>query len=345
MFSAPTFSAPAAIAPTSTPSATATQPADPVAAVTARAVEAIDGPLDAVLRVGAEGFRLAEDEALFDVHGDRVLSARIDQQTRDTRLLVRDLAGTIIREIDPGFPIPQTGIVRGEDVYFAGIDADLNALDLPIVDKGVWVARGDAPPEQILAPPEPEGTYHEIQLSPDGRTVGIWRCGMEQCTTILLGPDDAMVEIPLPGLVTLTNEVAVLIEEFATLIGYSTRDGAELWRLQTDGLYFTRYAMSDGSRLVMSTIEDDEDGDGNSQDQYRIEVIEAATGESLQTVRLPYDDERWILAPTLSTDRYAAMLTTILPNAPEGPFAVAIVDLVDGRLLDVELGLGALPDP
>jgi len=327
------------------PSIPAAAPADPVATLTGLAIEAIDGLADAVLRIGADGFRLPKDEALFNVYGDRVLSARSAPGERDTRLLVRDLDGALIREIDPGFPVPQTGIVRGEDVYFGGIDADLDAADLAIVDRGVWIARGDSPPEQIFEPPEPEGTYHEIHLSPDGRTVGIWRCGVGSCTTILIGPDGAMLEIPQPGLVVLTNEVAVLIEDFTTLIGFSVSGGAELWRLQTAGLYFTRYAMSDGSRMVMSTLEDDGDNDGDTQDQYRIEVIEVATGEIQQTVLVPYDEERWILAPTLSTDRYVGLVPTILPDASEGPTAVAIVDLVEGRLLDMELTLGALPEP
>jgi hypothetical protein len=93
------------------------------------------------------------------------------------------------------------------------------------------------------------------------------------------------------------------------------------------------------------TIEDDGDGDGDgdSQDQYRIELIEASSGNVRQTVIVPYDEERWTLAPTLSTDRYAGMLPTILPDASEGNARVAIVDLVDGRLLDLELSLGGLP--
>jgi hypothetical protein len=62
-------------------------------------------------------------------------------------------------------------------------------------------------------------------------------------------------------------------------------------------------------------------------------------------VLLPYDDERWVLAPMLSTDRYAALLLAVLPNASEGRSAVAIVDLLEGRLLDIELSLGSLPDP
>ena len=78
-----------------------------------------------VLRIGAEGFRLP-GESIFDVHDDRVLSARAHRGGASAELIVRDLEGNVIREIDTGMQIPQTGIVRGEDVYFGGIDAGPN---------------------------------------------------------------------------------------------------------------------------------------------------------------------------------------------------------------------------
>jgi hypothetical protein len=44
--------------------------------------------------------------------------------------------------------------------------------------------------------------------------------------------------------------------------------------------------------------------------------------------------------PSLSTDRYVALLENVLPNPDDGPNEVHVVDLDAGLLLDVELLLG-----
>lgn len=50
----------------------------------------------------------------------------------------------------------------------------------------------------------------------------------------------------------------------------------------------------------------------------------------------------WLEA-SLSSDRYVAILDTVLPDPDKGQHAVQIVDLVAGQLLDVELRLGEVP--
>jgi hypothetical protein len=323
------------------------EPDDPTEELFGRAVEALgDGGIDVVMRIGAEGFRLPEHEVLLDVHGDRVLSARTDPDGGNTRLIVRDLAGAPLREIDTGMQIPQTAIVRAEDVYFGGADAREDDDGLVVTDRGAWVARGEAPPEQIVAANQGPGLlsrYNSIRLSPDGLTVGISRCGEEACATILMRQGSPTVEIPKPGLIALTNEVALVIGQFSDVTAYAIADGAELWRANTDGVYYDRYATADGARIVMSSIEDAGDDDGNSTDQLRLEVMDARTGVVERTVLLSTDDALLWVAPSLSSDRYVAILDSILPNADEGPHVVHIVDLDAGRLLDVELMLGGVP--
>ena len=148
------------------------EPGDPVPALAGRAVEAIGkSGVDVVLRIGAEGFRLPDGERLYDVHGDRVLAARSGDEGATATLVVRDLEGELVREINAGMQVPQTGIVRGEDVYFGGIDLGEGGNLDEAADRGVWVAHGDAAPEPVL-PAEPGvAIYTAIERSPDGRTL------------------------------------------------------------------------------------------------------------------------------------------------------------------------------
>ena len=183
--------------------------------------------------------------------------------------------------------------------------------------------------------------YTAIERSPDGRTVGIWRCG-DVCSTILIGPGGRSVEVPKPGLIALTNEVALLIGAYSDVTAHATDDGAELWRAETDGVYYGRYATDDGGRIVLSAIEADDDG--GSTDQLRIERLNAETGAVERTVLVSQEDTPLWLERSLSTDRYVAILETVLPNIEEGPHRVQVVDLEAGLLLDVELFLGAVPD-
>ncbi len=332
------------------PAAVATEPgmsigvvesADPAADLTGRAVEGLgnDG-VDAVLRIGADGFVLPEGERLYDLHGDRVLAARPGVEGEGAVLVVRDLEGELIREIATGMQIPQTGIVRGNDVYFGGVDLGEDGDFDSALDRGVWVAHGDAPPEPVLIAEEGVAIYSAIDRSPDGRTVGIWRCG-EVCATILVGPDGRTVNVPEPGLIALTNEVALLIGEFSDVTAHGIDDGAELWHLESAGTYYGRYATSDGERIVLSAIEPD--AEGGSTDQLRIELLDGLTGAVERTVLVSTRERLFWVAPALSTDRYVAILDAILPNTEEGPHRVRVVDLAAGRLLDTELVLGNVP--
>ena len=151
------------------------------------------------------------------------------------------------------------------------------------------------------------------------------------------------VEIPLGGLIALTNEVALVIGRFSEVTAFAVADGAELWRAETEGAYYARYATTDGARIVISSIDDAGDNDGQSTDQLRIEVLDALTGAVDQTVLVPTEDGPVWLAPTLSSDRYVALLESVLPNADGGSKRVAVVDLEAGRLLDLELRLGDVP--
>ena len=326
-----------------TPSARIVEPGDPAPALTGRAVEAIGtSGVDVVMRIADEGFRLPDGERLYDVHGDRVLSARPGKGRREARLVVRNLDGDLIHEFATGMQVPQTGIVRGDDVYFAGIDlgADVTNLDLA-TDRGVWVAHGDEPPAPVLPGRKGVAVYTAIERSPDGRTVGIWRCG-EVCATILIGPGGDVVELPKPGLIALTNEVALLIGAFRDVTAYAVDDGTELWRSETEGIYYGRFATSDGERIVLSSIEPAGDG-GSSTGQLRIELLDARTGAIERTVLVSTEKAPLTVMPTMSTDRYVALLGSVLPNPDDGPHAVQVVDLEAGVLLDVALLLGEVP--
>ena len=293
------------------------------------------------MRIGAEGFRLPDDERIFDLHGDRVLSARPHRGGDEAELIVRNLEGELIREIATGMQIPQTGIIRGDDVYFGGIDLGPDGTDIDqAADRGVWVAHGDASPEPILEAEAGLAVYSEIERSPDGRTVGIWRCGTI-CSTILVKAEGEIVEVEKPGLIALTDEVALLIGRFNDVTAYAVEDGAELWHAETEGLYFDRYATSDGGRIVLSTVE--YTADGQSKDQLRVELLDAATGDVQVTVLVSTADETLRIEPSLSTDRFAAVLHAVLPSPDDGPHMIRVIDLEAGRLLDIELQLGDVP--
>jgi hypothetical protein len=94
---------------------------------------------------------------------------------------------------------------------------------------------------------------------------------------------------------------------------------------------------------VISSVGDAGDDDGNSTDQLRVEVMDALTGVVERTVLVPTDDALFWVAPTLSSDRYVALLDSVLPNPDEGPRGVRVVDLDAGRLLNLELMLGDVP--
>jgi hypothetical protein len=259
------------------------------------------------------------------------------------RLIVRDLEGDQLREIETGMQLPQIAIVRGDDVYFGGVDAHKDDSGLVTTDRGAWVARGDAPPEPILSARNEPAIYQAIERSPDGRTVGVTRCGEEACTTTLIREGAAPIAIPKPGLIALTNEVALMIGRFSDVTAHSALDGSELWRAETKGAYYERYATADGARIVLSSVDDAGDSDGQSTDQLTIEVLDALTGAIEKTVRIPTDSGLVWVAPTLSSDRYVALLQNVLPNADEGSRAVRVVDLDAGRPLDLELLLGDVP--
>ena len=330
--------------PSGPPASTVVEPGDPVAALTGRAVEGIaTGGPDVVLRIGAEGFRVGERESLFDVDGERVLTARVGPKGTNVVLVVSDLEGKVLREIDSGMHLPQTGIVRGDDVYFGGLDLGPEGDDIDAAkDRGAWVARGDAPPERIYGPDGGVAVYSEFLRSPNGRTVGIWRCGVI-CSSILVGPEDRVIEIPKPGLFELADEVTLVIGAFGELIAYRSSDGGELWRTETTGLFYDRYVTSDGRSFVLSAIEP-VDGGGPGARQLRVDVVEALSGAVERSVVLPLDGPQLFVAATLSTDRYVALLDSVLPNPDDGPHTVRVIDLEAGKLLDIELTLGSVPD-
>ena len=317
---------------------------DPATVLIGRAVEAL-GTLgaDVVMRIGAPGYRLPEGERLYNLEGDRVLSVIADPDGANARMVVRDLSGARLREFDTGMQVPQTGIIRGEDVYFGGID--FGVLDDPTTatDRGAWVVHGDAPPEPLITARQGLAIYHAFERSPDGRTVGISHCGEEACATTLLRQGAAPVEIPKAGLIALTNDVALLIGLFSDVTAYAISDGSELWRAETEGTYYFRYATSDGTRIVMSSIEDAGDDDGRSSDQMRIEVWDALTGTVEQTVLVSTEEHLFTLQPTLSSDRYVALFDGVIPDTDDGSKVVRIVDLEAGALLDVELAFGPVP--
>ncbi len=320
------------------------EPDDPAVVLTGRAVEALGaGGSDVVMRLGAPGFRLPENENLYDVHGDRVLSARREPAAGTAWLVVRDLSGNQLREIDTGMHVPQTGIVRGDDVYFGGIDFGENGDPDSAMDRGAWVAHGDAPPDVLVAPKEGVAIYQTFELSPDGRTIGISLSTEDAFATILIREGSDPVEIPKGGLIALTNDVALLIGLFSDVTAYAISDGAELWRAETEGAYYSRYATGDGDRIVISSIEDAGDDDGNSTDQMRIEVLDALTGSVERSVLVSTERDLLTVQPTLSSDRYVALFDGVYPNPDEGSQVVQIVDLDKGQLLDVELTFGDVP--
>jgi hypothetical protein len=333
-------------APTNGPSptpieTTVVEPGDPIAALTGRPVAGLSGGTDAVLRIDADGFRLPDDESLFDVHEDRVLSARPGRDGGSATLFVRDLDGQVVREIDTGIHLPQTGIVRGDDVYFGGLDLGEDGKDLDeAMDRGAWLVRGDAPPEAILDPGQGLAVYTDILRSADGQTIGIWRCGEEACETILIRHDGDVVVVPVPGLIALTDEVALTIGRFSDVTAYAIDDGAELWRAETDGVYDERYATSDGSRIVLSSFEEPEGG--GATDQLRVEVLHAGTGEVQRSVIVDTSERLLRIVPSLSTDRYVGLIDAVLPDPEDGPHAVRVIDLETGDMLDVGLRLGGL---
>ena len=329
--------------PTGEPSQAA-EPGDPTVALQGRAMEAIGaGGIDVVARVGATGFRLPENERVFDISGDRVLSARLEGGDGDPELVVRTIEGDIVRVIDPGMDIPQTGIVRGEDVYFGGVslpEGSTNSFEA--FDRGAWVAHGDAPPVPVLAAVQGVAVYTSIERSPDGRTIGIWRCGAA-CETLLVGTAGDVVTIPRPGLIALPNDVALVIGKFSDVTAYAVSDGAEVWRAETTGVYYGRYATNDGERIVISSIEDAGDDDASTTDELRIDVLEALTGTVQTSVLLSTDDRLAWLEPALSTDRYVAILDAVLPNVDEDPGEIRVVDLEAARLLGITLSFGDVP--
>jgi hypothetical protein len=339
------------ISPGADPTATAepvastiAEPGDPTLLLTGRGVEALGGGgTDVVMRIGAAGFRLPEGEQLYDLHGDRVLSVIADPDGANARMVVRDLNGAIIREFDTGMQVPQTGIVRGEDVYFGGIDFAVLDDPMTAMDRGAWVVHGDAPAEPLIAPAEGLAIYHAFERSPDGQTIGISFGTQGRNSTVLIRSGSDRVEIPRAGLIAMTNDVALLIGMFSDVTAFAIADGAELWRAETEGLYYGRYATTDGTRIVISSIENpDKDGDGISEDQLRIEVLDGLRGTVQRDVPLPGDAYRTVM-PTLSSDRYAALFDGVIPDAAEGSRVVQIVDLETGQLLDVELAFGDVP--
>jgi hypothetical protein len=258
-------------------------------------------------------------------------------------MIVRDLSGAFLREIDTGMQIPQTGIIRGDDVYYGGIEFGENGDPFTAMDRGAWVVHGDAPPEPLIAAREGLAIYHAFERSPDGRTVGVSQCWENACSTTLFRQGSAPVDIPTAGLIAMTNEVALLIGRFSDVTAYAISDGAELWRAETEGIYYFRYATSDGARIVMSSIEDADDDDGRSSDQMRIEVWDALTGTVERTVLVSTDETLFTLQPTLSSDRYVALFDGVIPDTDEGSKVVQIIDLEAGELLDVQLAFGPVP--
>ena len=94
--------------------------------------------------------------------------------------------------------------------------------------------------------------------------------------------------------------------------------------------------------MVLSAIEP-VPGGAETDDQLRVDVLDALTGVVARSVIIPIDGPQLVVGRSLSTDRYAALLDVILPNPDDGPHAVRVIDLEAGVLLDLELQLGDVP--
>ena len=311
-----------------------------IEALTGLAVKGIDNDgNDLVLRIAAPGFRLPDNEHMLDVHGERVLSAKKGEGGGPAILVIRDLDGNVIRELDAGMRIPQSGIVRGDDVYFAGVDVAEGADPLA-EDRGAWVAHGDAEPERLLKPAIGVAIYHSIDRSPDGRTIGIHRCA-DACATTFVRADLGPVVVADGGLIALGDSVALLIDNLEVR-ALSITDGAELWKPSIKGLLSERFATTEGERFVMATIGPPAGG-GGSTDELRIQLLEAGTGKVLSSTFLSMESALVWVEPALSTDRYLALLGVVLANPDDGPDPIRVIDLSTGLLLDVELSFGPVP--
>jgi hypothetical protein len=194
----------------------------------------------------------------------------------------------------------------------------------------------------LIAASGEQARYLTIHRSPDARTVGITHCLAAACTTTLIRDDAERIEIATPGLlIALANDAALLVGQFSDVTAFAIGDGTKLWRAETIGVYYDRYATSDGKSFVLTASEH---GDGvNGRDQLRIERLDAMTGTAERSVLVSTERASLWVASSLSSDRYVAILDTVLPNPDKGPHRVQLVDLEAGELLDVELTLGGVP--
>lgn len=195
----------------------------------------------------------------------------------------------------------------------------------------MWVARGDDAPRQVM---QPRGAirYQELNLSPDGRILGIWVCGLD-CRSILLDRSGRDVQIEAPGLDALTNTAAILLVSWSGIAGYAVDDGVELWRRESDGTNWGRHALADGRRLLHAVM------DGEGAGQLVVEIIDGISGTVELSVEVPVEGPSWYVSPTLSTDRFAVLVPGVLPDAEEAPLEIRVVDLSNGRLVDTDLRL------
>lgn len=331
-----------ALPTTAPPSALPTSPEwDASDALAGRAIEALADGEDAILRIAAPGWRLP-GEVVLDLFDDRVLSAVTGKGTGSARLIVRDLTGNVIREIDVGFNLPQAAIVRHDAVYFAGAQVDPGADPLDLEDRGVWLARGDEAPRRIR---EPEGAlkYQELHVSPNGAILGIWLCS-DACKTVVLQEDQEPLEISQPGLTALTDTTAIVLTSWSGIAGHDLADGSRRWTIDRPGVTWSTHALADGRRIVHTSLGDDGDGDGDTTDRFLIEVVDSVTGTVERSVPVSLTTERWTLSATLSTDRYAVMVPSVLPDAAKAPIPLRVIDLADGSNLDVDLALSGLAE-
>jgi hypothetical protein len=68
------------------------------------------------------------------------------------------------------------------------------------------------------------------------------------------------------------------------------------------------------------------------------------TGTVALDVPVALTTERWTLSTTLSTDRYAVLVASVLPDAAAAPMPVQVIDLADGSTVDVDLSLTGLAE-